>query len=100
MDKRLVLHALLKGWCDNVYFQPPESISLTYPCIIYSYADEFERRANNQKYFGIDEYSIMVIDRDPETKIPKNISNGLQMCSIGSHFVKDNLNHTQLKLYF
>jgi hypothetical protein len=99
-DKRLVLHTFLKGWCDNVYFQPPASIKLTYPCIVYQYADEFERRANNQKYFGIDEYSVTVIDRDPESQIAKNVSKGLQMCSIGSYFVKDNLNHTTLRLYF
>ena len=38
MDRRLQLHEELCSVLGsrNVYFQPPETIKLTYPCIIYS----------------------------------------------------------------
>lgn len=100
--KRLDLHAKL---CDilgskNVYFQPPESIRLVYPCIVYSRSNVRTRYANNKVYNDFDLYDITVIDKDPDSTIYKDILKSFQMCSFNRFFTSDNLNHNVLSLYY
>ena len=52
MENRLDLHEEL---CEllgsrHVYFQPPESIKLIYPCIVYSMSGVLKLNANNRLY--------------------------------------------------
>ena len=77
MGKRVDLHTKLKEimaavlgrdpGSDHVYFQPPENIRLKYPAIIYSRNNMPRIHADNSVYgMGI-EYSVIVIDPNPET---------------------------------
>lgn len=102
MDRRLELHEKL---CEilgsrNVYFQPPEQVKLEYPCIVYSKPDMFLRYAENYIYTGVDQYSITVIDKDPDSKIHKDILKSFQMCDFDRFYISDNLNHNTLTLYY
>lgn len=83
-----------------MYFQPPESIKMTYPCIRYRKTRPYVRHANNGKYFFIDEYELIVIDLDPDSEIPMDILRHFSMCSIDRRYTADNLNHTVLTLYY
>ena len=52
MRDRIGLHEIL---CEtlgskNVYFQPPESVKMNYPAIVYSRSDIENDHANNQVY--------------------------------------------------
>lgn len=100
LDKRLELQALLEEIMGNknVYFQPPSSVSLAYPCIVYSRTSPRDRFANNDRYLSKDRYSLTVIDRDPDSNIPVNVLK-LPMSSLERSFIADSLNHTVIQLY-
>lgn len=101
-NKRLELHEKLCNilGSNHVYFQPPESIRLVYPCIVYSKSDVRTRYADNRMYNDSDLYDITVIDKDPDSIIYKDILKSFQMCSFNRFFTSDNLNHNVLNLYY
>lgn len=92
MNDRKDLHAVLKDICPNVYFQPPESIKLVYPCIVYSFGRLNNRRADNRNYKTCFAYTVTYITRDPVDKTPLAI-NDIPESSFDRYFVSDNLYH-------
>ena len=101
MSTRLELHEIL---CDclgsrNVYFQPPESIKMQYPAIVYSRDDIENEHANNGVYMQSTAYNIIVIDADPDSEVVTKVSR-LPMCIFDRHYAADNLNHDSFTLYF
>lgn len=85
---------------DNVYFQPPNNTKIKYPCIIYNKEKPSHISADDFNYFYQDKYEILVIDKDPDSDIAENLVEAFQYMRINRHFVKDNLNQTQLTLYY
>lgn len=83
----------------NVYFQPPESVKIKYPCIIYELSNEYVNSADDIDYTEYDIYSVTLIDKNPETKFRKPIRN-LEHCSFDRFFISDGLNHYIYRLYF
>lgn len=93
--KRLMLQGKLEALLgsENVYFQPPASISLRYPCIIYSYEKHRKRHANNQQYFEYDEYSVILITKDPLPDGLLAALDELPYTSFEREYTADNLHH-------
>lgn len=100
-QRRLELHDILVEilGSENVYFQPPETIKLTYPCMIYSLTNLDIQFGNNTPYIKYKRYSITVIDRDPDSDIPNRLSE-LPMCTFERAYKADNLNHYIFNLYY
>lgn len=100
---RLDLHEILVDILGsrNVYFQPPESVKLQYPCIVYERSNYFVNSADNIDYRVLKEYTITVIDKNPDSEIPDKVAR-LPYCNYrpGGHFVVDNLNHDVFTLYY
>lgn len=101
MNTRLDLHELL---CEtlgsrNVYFQPPESIKMKYPAIVYSRRKPNNRYADNIIYRRLPGYELTVIDEDPDSEIVDKVS-CLPMCAYDRNFASDNLNHTTFVIYY
>lgn len=96
---RLSLHELLLKYANNVYFQPPSTLKMDYPCIIYKLAKIESIQANDKKYLNMKRYLITVVDADPDTIIHEKILE-LMYSSFESHFVADNLNHYVCSLYY
>lgn len=101
MGQRLELHELLKNilGSGNVYFQPPPSVAINYPCIIYKRDYLDTKFAGNKPYKQKKRYQITVIDRNPDSLIPDKIA-ALPMCVFDRHYPADNLNHDVYKLFF
>lgn len=101
MGSRLNLQTLLEGLLGsrNVYFQPPASVIMQYPCIVYNRAAVDTKYANDKKYLQKKRYSVTVIDKNPDSLIPDKVS-GLPLCSFDRHFKTDNLNHDIYSLYY
>ena len=101
MSTRLDLHELLCEilGSEHVYFQPPESIRMQYPAIVYSRDDIENRPANNKPYIQSTAYNVIVIDADPDSEIVDRVSK-LPMCTFDRHYAADNLNHDSFTLYF
>lgn len=93
MDQvRAKLQTLLETFVDNVYFQPPINVRLVYPCIIYKRDNANTKFADDKPYDVRTRYMVTVIDRDPDSEIPKKVAS-LPMSSFNRFYITDDLNH-------
>lgn len=102
VNKRLELHRILKELLDsdNVYFQPPESVKLKYPCVIYSRENGDSQFADNKTYVFFYRYQIIYIDRNPDSDFPTRLLSTFPKCTYDRHYTADNLNHEVFNLYY
>lgn len=94
MSRRLELHEILCGVLGsrNVYFQPPATVKMKYPAIVYSRDDIENEFADNGVYKQAYFYQVTVIDSNPDSEIVHKVSR-LPMCIFDRHYASDNLNH-------
>lgn len=102
MDRRLELHEKL---CEilgsrNVYFQPPETVKLQYPCIVYSLSNIDVKHADDKIYTHRNRYMVMVVCKSPDDKTHENLMYEFPYCSFDRAYTADNLNHRVLTLYY
>lgn len=98
---RLELQVLLENLLGsrNVYFQPPPSIKMKYPAIVYHLATIRNDPADDIPYQRYKAYQLTVIDEDPDSNISENVSN-LPMCRFDRWYAADNLNHFVYTIYY
>lgn len=101
MKSRLELQTMLEELLGsrNVYFQPPESIKMKYPAIVYSRSDIDNDSADNSVYKQSHYYQLIVIDEDPDSEIVEKVSK-LPRCRFDRHYTADNLNHDTFTLFY
>lgn len=99
MGPRVELNDIFLDICPNVYFQPPESVKLKYPCILYSLDIIDPRKADNRLYYQYKRYMVTIIDRDPDSELPLIIAK-LQYAKHDRTYVADNLYHYVFTLYY
>ena len=102
MARRLQLQAELEDLLGSkeVYFQPPESKKLVYPCIIYNKTNIASNKADNKNYTNTDRYDVMFLGRDPDTDMPNKILEHFEYCNFSRRYVSDNIYHDVLSLYY
>ena len=102
MNKRLELHDKLKQLIDsdNVYFQPPASVQLSYPCVIYSIGSGDAKYADGMVYNYINNYELLFIFKQPNIDIIEQVLVALPMCKMTRAYVVDNLNHYAFSVYY
>lgn len=101
-DRRLQLH---EKFCDilgsrNVYFQPPETIKMKYPCIVYNEGSGKEIRSDNVIYIPINSYDVTVIFKDPDSDLPDKIHKAFTYIRKENPYTSDNLHHAPFYLYY
>lgn len=101
MDRRPELQTLLEELLGtrNVYFQPPASVKMRYPAIVYSRKDIEGTFADDGIYLHAVSYEVTVIDENPDSEIVMKMLK-LPMCSFDRHYSSDGLNHDVFKLFF
>lgn len=101
MADRLELQSILEELLDsrNVYYNPPESIKMSYPAIRFSKSNIRSTYANNRKYGMRDCYQLTVISRLPDNPVIKQLLQ-LPYCSYDRQYVADNLYHDELTIYY
>lgn len=98
MGQRLELQARLEEICPNVYYQPPKNVAMQYPCIVYKLKGIDDTYASNDRYLTVNEYEAVVIDRDPDSQIPRAILTAFRYSRFSSHYTADNLHHFALTI--
>ena len=83
----------------NVYYQPPASVKMSYPAIVYSRNEIRNDFANNDVYSQNRSYEVIVIDKNPDSEIVDRVSQ-LPMCRFDRHYTSDNLNHDVFTLFY
>lgn len=101
MASRLELQTLLESvlGSDSVYFKPPPSIKMSYPCIVYNRSRIQTNYANNSPYYLKKRYMLTVIDRDPDSLIPDKVSM-LDTASFDRQYTDNGLIHDVFTIYF
>lgn len=100
MENRLKLQALLEEILGNgrVYFQPPPSIKLSYPCIVYSLDRINTMKANDSKYNLRKGYQVTIMDKDPDSELPDKMINQ-RLCRMINSYPADGVNHWVFLIY-
>lgn len=101
MGSRIQLHDILVEALGsrNVYYQPPESLKLQYPCIVYSRLKSDINYADNHAYRNTKKYLATVIDKNPDSVIPDKLEEKTYFTLDRTAF-GDNLNHWYFTVYF
>lgn len=101
MASRLELHEILCGilGTKNCYFQPPSSVRMQYPAIVYSIKDIESRYADDKSYRKLPCYEMILIDKNPDSMFVEKLLD-LPYCSFDRHYESDNLNHDVLTIYY
>lgn len=104
MASRLSLHekllALFPANKQYVYFQPPESVKMKYPCIVYERTSADIKYADNLAYNYTKAYQVTIIDLDPDSEYVDKLFTAFPMTRFVRHFVSDNLNHDVFIIYY
>lgn len=94
MLTRLELHEELCSILGsrNVYFQPPASVHMRYPAIVYSVSGIENVHANNDIYKQDLQYTVTLIDEDPDSIILDKLRK-YRRARFVRPYTADNLNH-------
>lgn len=101
MDRQLELQEILKNilGSSNVYFQPPSSVKMEYPCIVYQRDNIEQKFADNRTYASLVRYSLTLIGRSPKNNLISKLLE-LPYCSYDRFYTADSLNHDVFTLYY
>ena len=83
----------------HVYFQPPETVKMEYPAIVYSRNLGDTKYAGNKPYIHTVQYQLIVIGKDPDADLLDTVAM-LPKCKFVRHYEKENLNHDVYNLYY
>lgn len=84
----------------HVYFDPPESVKLSYPCIVYERSAGDTDFANNMPYRFQMRYTLTVISRHADEPINAKLAMSLPSILYNRHFVTDGLHHDVFSIYY
>lgn len=99
--KRLELHEKLVAILGsrNVYYQPPETLKIKYPAIIYKKSQIDTRFADNTRYINHTGYQVTIVDEDPDSEITERMLD-FPLASFSSHYAYGNLNHDVFQIFY
>lgn len=101
MNRRVELHHKLEEvlGSKNVYFQPPVSLKLKYPCIVYNLETANDTNANDHLYRRLYRYTLTYITKDPDDP-KRDLIDNLMYCRMNRFFISDNFNHFVYEIYY
>lgn len=82
----------------NVYFQPPESVKMKYPCIRYRLNDYNSDFANNKPYKHEKSYIGTIISKNADSDLIEKVLK-LEKCHFDRFYTADNLYHWVFIIY-
>lgn len=96
-DLQLLLEGIMES--TNVYFQPPSTVMMKYPCIVYKRIDLDSDFANNRLYLGRTVYEVILIDKNPDTIYINKILS-IPLTKYVRQYVTNNLYHDVFRIYY
>lgn len=101
-EKRIALGDELKQIIGNsrTYFEPPESVKLTYPCIVYKRSGGHTDYADNRLYRFKAKYIVSHIRKEPDGQLIEEMLGHFANSSYDRSFQVDNLYHDVYTLYY
>lgn len=100
MATRQQLHNKLLGYCNNVYYQAPATVHITYPCIIYDLSKVNSMYADNMAYRNAKGYEMTYISKDPSDAKVDELLESFRYIRFDRHYTADNLHHYVFNLFY
>lgn len=102
MNSRLELQSKLEALLgsENVYFQPPETMKLSYPCIVYELSAKDVPRANDDIYQIHNRYTVTFIGLPADTDLLDRTLHYFKYCSFDRRFIAANMYHDVFTIYY
>lgn len=102
MTNRLKLQSELESLVGNknVYFQPPASVKLLYPCVVYNIGSGEAKYANNKLYGYDHSYDVVFIFKRPNIDIIEQVLEAIPMSRLTRSYCSDGLNHYAFTIYY
>ena len=90
----------LMGEKVKVYFQPPENIKLSYPCVVFDRTNALTDYADNNPYRVTKRYTVTLISKtaDNEELLDKLLL--FPMCTYDRQFINDNIVHDVFTIFY
>lgn len=85
---------------NHVYFQPPESVKMSYPCIRYDISDVDVDRADDTAYKRKIRYTVTRIGNKSDEYIIDAFLNTFPYCRFDRRYITDNLYHDVFIIYY
>lgn len=101
LDRRMDFHRILEEILgnDHVYFQPPASKEIHYPCIIYNRTTGLSDYADNKTYRFRIQYQVIYISKDPDNEVILSLAQ-LPYSSMDRSYSAYNLNHDAFTIFY
>ena len=99
-DRRLKISQMLHNvlGSNNVYFDPPESVKMKYPAIIYTRAKTNTKSADNKKFVSYDRFEVTFIRKEADSTIVDAILE-LPYCEHVREYKASDLYHDVFTVY-
>lgn len=81
-----------------VYLQPPSSVQMKYPAIVYTLNNIGQDHANNRAYKKRLSYMVTLIDKNPDSIYVDKLLE-LPHCKFDRFYTSNNLNHFVFTIY-
>lgn len=100
-EKRKELQIILENilGSDQVYFQPPETIKMSYPAIVFSFDSIDNKKANNKQYITRFVFHATLITKSVNSDQFLNALLNLEYCSLDKPYMSDGLYHYPFTIY-
>lgn len=85
---------------QNTYYEPPASVRMKYPCVVYSRGSLDNTWAGDHRYVGRIRFMITTISTNPDNEWPQLILEHFQRVRYDRHYNADGLSHDVLMLYY
>ena len=100
-QRRIILDNLLRATLGsgNVYFDPPESFKLNYPCIVYSFSNNNDISADNVVYHRRKRYNMTYITKNADDPMADTLDD-LDFCRMNRSYTANGLYHYAYDIYY
>lgn len=86
---------------SKCYYDPPASIRMEYPCILFQLSSNYVLHADNMAYKSRFRWSVTIVDpvsTNGENYIAEMLA--LPYCAFDRHYATDNLHHYVFDIYY
>ena len=84
---------------NHVYYDPPESVKIRYPAIVYHMNHISNRYANSRIYNNTFTFTATLIDEDPESEIVEKMLS-IPYCKHNQHYQSNGMTHDVFTIKF
>lgn len=102
MASRLNLHEELCNILGsrNAYYDPPESVKLKYPCIVYALDGMDKHNANDRRYNSTNRYQVTLMESSSDSAYHDKILDRFPMASFDRSYPANSLHHKVYTIYY